>query len=158
MEILNTTAAICSIIGIIFSFTAAVQASRASKSASAAHAATLIRSLSDDLQLACTHGEQLVDYLKHSRYKEAYLRINELIWSLSELPHRRSPNLSTKNKNILLSSRYQLTTISDAFDKYDKKIKAFDTEQIIKVARKVTMNIREVLGEIRSDIEHGEPQ
>lgn len=156
METLYIIAAISSIAGMLFSIFAAIQASRASKAASAARDAALIRSLSDELQLACTRGEQLVDFLQHFRYSEAALRVDELTWSLSELPYRRSPNLSIEHKNTLLTSRQQLQTIGEAIIKNRESKDRIDYEQILTVARRVTMSLREQLGVVRSKIEHGE--
>jgi hypothetical protein len=157
IETLYITASICSVLGLFFSIFAGIQAWRASKAASAARDAVLIRSLSDELQLACTRGEQLVDFLKHSRYSEAYLRVDELTWSLSELPHRRGRHLTLNHKNTLLTARQQLMTVNEAIDKYSSAKGEIDEEQILAVARKVTMRLREILGEIRSHIENGEP-
>jgi hypothetical protein len=156
METLYIVAAISSIIGMLFSIFAAIQASRASTAASAARDAALIRSLSDDLQLACSRGEQLVDFLQHFRYSEAALRVDELTWSLSELPYRRSTHLSTAHQNMLLTSRPQLQTIGEAIIKNEERKDSIDYEQIMTVARRVTMSLRQVLGVVRSQIEHGE--
>jgi len=156
MDTIYLLAAICSIAGMLFSLFAAIQARRASKAASAARDAVLVRSLADELQLACTRGEQLVDFLQHLRYMEARLRVDELTWSLSELPYRRSPHLSTKHQNTLLTSRQQLQTIGEAIFKNEMSEDSIDKDQIINVARRVTMSLREVLGEVRSNIEHGE--
>ena len=87
MDILYILAAISSIAGMLFSAFAAILARSASKAASAARDAALVRSLADELQLACSRGEQLVDFLQHCRYSEARLRVDELTWSLSELPY-----------------------------------------------------------------------
>jgi ATP phosphoribosyltransferase regulatory subunit HisZ len=157
MNTFNTIAAVSSIVGMIFSLIAAIQAQRASKAALAARDAALVRSLSDDLDLACKHGERIVDFLRHSRYKEACTQIDELTWRLSELPYRRGPHLSIDHKNTLLTSRQQIVTINEAIDKKSKTEDEIDNEQLITVARKVTMRLREVLGDIRSNIEHGEP-
>lgn len=156
METLYIIAALCSIAGMGFSLYAAIQASRASKAASDARDAALIRSLSDELQLACTRGEQLVDFLQNLRFSEAALRIDELSWSLSELPYRRSPQLSIDHQNKLLTSRQQLQTIGEAILKNGKKKESIDYEQIMTVARRVAMSLREILGIVRSKIEHGE--
>ena len=156
METLYIIAGISSIIGLLFSFFAAIQAWRASKAASAARDAALMRSLSDDLLLACTRGEQLVDFLQHSRFNEACLRADELTWSLSELPHRRGPHLSIDHKNTMLTSRQQLMSISEALGRSKKATEQLDKEQVLTVARKITIRLREVLGDIRSNIEHGE--
>ena len=157
MDTFYISAAICSIAGMLFSVFAAIQARSASKAASAARDAALIRSLADELQLACSRGEQLVDFLQHSRYSEACLRVDELTWSLSELPYRRSPHLSTEHQNTLLTSREQMQTIGEAIVKNEVSKDSIDRDQIMTVARRVTMSLREVLGEVRSHIEHGEP-
>ena len=156
MEVLYISAAICSIVGMLFSLIAAIQARSASRAAEAARDAAQVRSLSDELQLACERGEQLVDYLQHDRYSEARLRVDELSWSLSELPFRRGPHLSIEHQNILLTSRQQLQTIVDAIENNKARNDRIDDEQIMLVARQVTMHLREVLGGVRSHIEHGE--
>ena len=156
MDSLNILAAFSSIVGLIFSMVAAIQAGRASRAASAAREAALARSLADELQLACSRGEQLVDFLQHCRYKEASLRVNELVWSISELPHRHSPDLSSQHKNTILTSRQQLLSIVEAIEKNDARGDSLDKEQIMTVARRVTMSLREILGNVRSNIEHGE--
>lgn len=155
MDTFNTFAAISSIIGMLFSLIAAIQAGRASKAASAARDAALVRSLADELLHACTYSEQLVDFLQHSRFSEARLRIDELTSSLSELPHRRSPQLSTEHQNALLTARQQLVTVSEAIIKNKAKLECIDNEQNMKVARRVSMRLRELLGDVRSQIERG---
>ena len=155
MEAFYIIAGISSIIGLFFSLFAAIQAWNASKAASAARDAALMRSLSDDLQLACTRGEQLVDFLQHSRFNEARLRVDELTWSLSELPHRRSPHLTIDHKNTMLTSRQQLVSINEVIGKYEKDLESIDKQQILAVARKVTIRLREMLGDIQSHLEHG---
>ena len=157
MDTFYILAAISSIAGMLFALFAAIQARSASKAASAARDAALVRSLADELQLACSRGEQLVDFLQHFRYSEARLRVDELTWSLSELPYRRSPHLSTEHQNMLLTSRQQLQTIGEAISKNEARKDSLDKEQIMTVARRVTMSLREVLGDVRSHIEHGEP-
>lgn len=152
---LSTITGICSIVGMLLSGLAAYQAGRASKAASAARDAAIVHSLADELQLACTRGEQLVDFLQQGRYSEASLRIDELTWSLSELPFRRSPYLQTPHQDRLLTSRLQLQTIVEAIRTSSDK---FDRKQIMTVAREVTMSLREILGVVRSHIEHGEPR
>jgi len=157
MDTLYILAAISSIAGMLFSLFAAILARSASKAASAARDAALVRSLADELQLACSRGEQLVDFLQHCRYSEACLRVDELTWSLSELPYRRSPHLSTEHQNTLLTSRQQLQTIGETIVKNGGRKDSIDKEQIMTVARRVTMSLREVLGDVRSHIEYGEP-
>ncbi len=156
MENLDTIGAVCSIIGLFVSFFAGIKAWSASTAASAARDAVLIRSLSDELLLACDRGKQLVDFLEHSRYSEASLRVHELTWNLSELPNRRSRHLSNDHRNILFTSREQLKTINEAIDRHLKQRKSIDKPQILKVARRVTMRLHELLGEIQSNIEQGE--
>jgi hypothetical protein len=110
------------------------------------------------MQLECIRAEQLMDFLLHSRYDEANLRTDELISSLSELLERRSPHLSEKYKNKLLTLRLQLMTISDATLKRYGRKNGLDKEQVMKVARIVVMDLREIFGAIRSVIDHGERQ
>lgn len=157
MDTFYILAAISSIAGMLFALFAAIQARRASKAASAARDAALVRSLADELQLACLRGEQLMDFLRHFRYSEACLRVDELTSSLSELPYRRSPHLSTKHQNTLLTSRQQLQTIGETIIKNGTRKDSIDKEQIMRVARRIAMSLREVLGDVRSHIEYGEP-
>lgn len=156
MDTLTTLAGISSILGLIVSSYAAFQARSASKAASAARDAVLVHSLANELQLACTHAEQLLDFLQHARYSEANLRVDELILSLSELPHLRSPHLTIIHQDLMLTSRQQLLSISEAILKNTPGQGYLVKEQIIMVSRRVSMNLREILGEIKSHIEQGE--
>ena len=158
MDTFNTLANFASIAGLSVSIYAAIKARSASKAASEARDAVLVHSLSDDLELTCHRADQLLDFLRHDRYGEANLRVDELASSLSEIPNRRSRYLSTQNQNILLNSRSQLETISDAIHKGSSSKQGFDRAQVLFVARRVTMNLHEVLGAVKSYIEHGELQ
>jgi hypothetical protein len=156
MHTLGIWADISSIAGVLLSLVAAIQAWRASNAASAARDAVLIRSLADDLKLACSRGEQLVDFIQNDRYREACLRVDELTWTLSELPHRHSPHLSMEHKKVLLTSRQQLQTIVEAIANNGESADRIDKAQVTTVARRVTMRLCEVLGDVRSSIEQGE--
>jgi ATP phosphoribosyltransferase regulatory subunit HisZ len=158
MDNFSTLAGLASIAGLGASIYAAIKARSASKAASEARDASLVHSLADDLDLASHRAEQLFDFLQHARYNEANLRVNELTSSLSELPHRRNQYLSTVNKNKLLTSRFQLQTISEAIHKSSASNASLDKEQVMIVARRVYMSVREVLGDVKSYIEQGELQ
>src|SRR5882724_404609 len=100
METFNVIGGVASVVGLILSGVAALQARWASKAATAARDAAIaardaaiVRTLADELQQASSRAEQLVDFLTHGRFGEAALRSDELTYSLSELPHRRSSYL-----------------------------------------------------------------
>jgi hypothetical protein len=154
METFNVIAGVASFIGLFFSATAAVQARRASKAAIAARNAAIVRTLADELQLASTRAEQLVDFLAHGRFGEAALRSDELTYSLSELPFRRSGYLQEPQVNALLTSRQQLQSISEIMSQTSPgSLATYDTVQSEAVARRVVISLREVLGQVRSGIE-----
>lgn len=155
METFNVIAGVASIVGLFLSGAAAIQARRASNAAIAARDAAIVRTLADELQLASSRAEQLVDFLTHGRFGEAALRSDELTFSLSELPHRRSGYLQVRHQNALLTSRQQLQSISELMGRVGRGslVTAFDTDQSIVVARRVVITLREVLGHVRSGIE-----
>jgi len=161
METFNVIAGVASIVGLLLSGVAAIQARQASKQAKrasqaaiAARDAAIVRTLADELQLASTRAEQLVDFLTHGRFGEAALRSDELTYSLSELPYRRSGYLEVPYKNALLTSRQQLQSISELMAKPSRgSLATPDTDRSIIIARRVVISLREVLGQVRSGIE-----
>ena len=155
MSIFNLVAGIASILGLLLSGVAAVLARRASRAAAAARDAALVRTFADELQLASARAEQLVDFLLHDRFGEAALRSDELVYSLSELPYRRSSYLTETDKNSLLTARQQLQSISDGVPRKERggSHAKTDARQSTVVARSVVISLREVLGQVRSRIE-----
>jgi hypothetical protein len=92
METFNVIAGIASIVGLLLSGIAAIQARQASKQAKraseaaiAARDAAIVRTLADELQLASARVEQLVDFLTHGRFGEAALRSDELTYKLQRV-------------------------------------------------------------------------
>lgn len=156
VDTFNIVAGIASICGLLASGLAAFLACRAKKAADGARDAARVRSLADELELACSRAEQLLDFLQHGRLSEASLRVNELTSCLSELPHRRSPFLPVNRQNVLLNSRCQLQTVGEAILTSEHRKDGLDKEQLIKVTRRVVMGLREVLGGVRSHIESGD--
>lgn len=154
MDIFKVIVDVSSIVGLLLSGVAAFQARRASKAAIAARDAAIVRTLADELQIASMRAEQLVDFLSHGRFGEAALRSDELTYSLSELPHRRSGYLQVPHKNTLLTSRQQLQSISELMAKTGREsLPTTDTDRSIIIARRVVISLREVLGHVRSEIE-----
>jgi hypothetical protein len=154
MSLLDNVAAIASIAGLAVSVYAAVQARSASRAANAARDAVIVDALADELALSCIRAEQLLDYLKHARYLEAALRVEELLSVLSELPRRRNEYLTVGMQNILLNARHQLRSVVDVTDRRDAA--TVDQAQVVEATRSVVMSLRGVLGVVRSQIALGE--
>lgn len=156
MDVFNVTAGAASILGLVFSILAFAQARRASHAATAARNAVTLRSLADELELACISAEQLVDFLAHERFTDAALRIADLTSVLSEMPRRRGEYLGEEDRNSLLTSREQLKSIADAVDPRTGMLgENTDRGRVIMVARRVVMALREVLGAVKSKLESG---
>lgn len=154
MEAFNLVAGVASILGVLLSGAAAFLAKRASKAAAEAREAAAFRSLGEELDIACTRAEQLVDFLAHDRLSEATLRAEELTSSLSELPYRRSPFLTEAHINQLLTLREQLSSIAaTALEARATATGTIDTKHLMSIARRVVMSLREILGGVRSNAE-----
>jgi ATP phosphoribosyltransferase regulatory subunit HisZ len=157
METFNLISAAASILGLIGTVLAFMQAKRAAKAAIEARDAVTFRTLADELELACVRAEQLVDFLLHDRFAEAELRIGELTSSLSEMPRRRNPYLEEDDTNGLLTSREQLQSISDVIEpQRGRPIDASKRNRTISVARRVVMSLRGISGAVKSKLELGE--
>ena len=155
MDIFNLVAGVASILGFGMSAYAAFMARRASQAAAEAREAILMRTFGDELQLTCVHAEQLVGYINGSHYPEAALRADELTFRLSELPYHRSDYLQEEQQNALLNARQQVESISSVIGVALSKSTPPDAEQILTVARRVAINLRQVLGSVRSQAERG---
>ena len=155
MDSFNFIAGMASILGLFVSAFAAFQARRASQAAAQARQAVITRTLGDELQLACVHAEQLVDYINGSRHQEAALRADELTFRLSELPYYRGDYLPEERRNAILTARQQLESISTSIAVARSKSTTPDSEQIFIVARRIAINLRQVLGSVRSQAERG---
>lgn len=133
-----------------------IHAMRASRSAAEARKAVYIRNLSEEMHLACIRAEELIDFLITARFPEAALRGGELTSTLSELPFRRSPYLAEGHRNVILTARQQLASISEAILAKNAPGQTFDSQRAIIVARQVASKLREILGIVRGRIERGE--
>ena len=156
MDTFNILAGTASILGLLFSSLAFAQARRASRAAVDARNAVTLRSLTDELELACVRAEQLVDFLAHERFTDAALRVADLTSILSEVPRRRSAHLEEGDRNSLLTSREQLRSIADVVDPRTGGLTAAtDKARVILVARRAVTTLREVLGAVKSKMESG---
>ena len=156
MEPLNVIFGVASILGLVFSALAFWQAKNASRAAREARDNAIMRTLADELEIACLRTDQLTDFLAHGRIAEAALRAQELTSSLSEIPSRRGPYLKEPQINSLLTIREQLSSIHDAIGNARKEPdRDCDIDQFIKVASRANMNLREVLGKVKSRMELG---
>jgi hypothetical protein len=158
MVTFNIVAGIASIVSLVCSVAAAILAGCASSAAQGARKAALVRSLADELELACAWAEQLVDFVRHDRLGEAALRTNELTSRLSELSPRCSKFLSRKDGDRLITFVAQLRSVDDEILRSERQRTGLDREQVLKVMQRVVPGLREVLGGIRSQIESGGTQ
>jgi hypothetical protein len=102
---------VASVVGLVFSILAFVFSKRASKAALEARNATLLRSLSEDMNGANRAAGEIVTYVGMERGDMALLRTNELMNQTSYFLARWDNRLSEEPKNNLLSAREQLRLI-----------------------------------------------
>jgi hypothetical protein len=157
MEEFNVTAGVASIFGLVFSVLAFIQARRAHTAARQARDAVTFRVVADELELACVRAEQLVDFLEHSRFDEAALRVAELTSSLSELPNRRGSYLDERHRNKLMNAREQLASVGVAVKSPNRRRSTSDADskRPAVIARQVMMTLREIVGTVKSRIDEG---
>lgn len=156
MPTFDIIAGLASIIGLLFSIGAFVQAGRASQAAKEARDGILVRTLADEFEVACTKAEQLLDFLQHDRLAEGAIRARELAGALSESLFRRSPHLSEERRDQLLNVRAQFQIIEQEIYKgmrqpFTPKRK----EDIINTGRRCLMTLRENLGTIKGELDLG---
>ena len=105
-----------SVAGLVFSILAFVFSKRASKAAQEARNATLLRSLSEEMNGANKMAGDISTYVGIGRGDMALLRTSELMNQTSYFLARWDNRLSEGSKNNLLSIREQLRFIHKGFD------------------------------------------
>jgi hypothetical protein len=108
---------VASVAGLFFSILAFVFSKRASKAAQEARNATLLRSLSEEMNGANRAAGEIVTYVGMERGDMALLRTSELMNQTSYFRARWDNRLSEVSKNNLLSVREQLRSIHGVLSK-----------------------------------------
>jgi len=110
---------IASLAGLVFSILAFIFSKRASKAALEARNATLLRSLSEDMNGANRAAGEIVTYVGMERGDMALLRTSELMNQTSYFLARWDNRLLAEPKNNLLTAREQLRLIHKVLTKGD---------------------------------------
>ena len=108
---------VASVAGLVFSILAFVFSKRASIAAREARDATLLRSLSEEMNAANRNAGEIVTYVGMGRGDMALLRTSELTNQTSYFMARWDNRLSEGSKNNLLSVREQLHFIHEVLTK-----------------------------------------
>lgn len=102
---------VASVAGLVFSILAFVFSKRASKAAREARDATLLRSLSEEMNGANRTAREIVMHVSMGRGEVALLRTSELMTQISYFMARWDNRLMEGSKNNLDSAREQLRVI-----------------------------------------------
>jgi hypothetical protein len=153
MDTFNVIADVASICSLLASIMAAFLAARASKAVAAALDAACVHSLADELHIACTRAERLLDLLQAGRVGEASRRVDDLAFSLSELHPRRRCFLPQRSQNTIRTVQWRIQTVSEAILRSKKEKHDLDIVEITLATRMAIMGLREVLGGVRSHSE-----
>jgi hypothetical protein len=149
-------AGVASVLGLVFSVAAFIQARSASLSARQARDAIITRTLADEFQLACSKMDELHRFVLHDLLPEAAYVAHELASTLSEIPYRRSPHLSIERKNELLNIRTQMQTLDEEISRLRRQpAKAKQKENFLRVCQESTSKLRENLAIIKGQLEAG---
>src|SRR5882724_7580931 len=108
---------VASVAGLFFSILAFVFSKRASKAAQEARNATLLRSLSEEMNGANRAAGEIVTYAGMERGDMALLRTSELMNQTSYFIARWDNRLSEASKNNLLAAREELRSIHGVLTK-----------------------------------------
>ncbi len=108
---------VASVAGLVFSILAFVFSKRASIAAREARNATLLRSLSEEMNGASRAAGEIVTYVGMQRGDMALLRTSELINQTSYFMARWDNKISEGSKNNILSVREQLHFIHEVLTK-----------------------------------------
>jgi hypothetical protein len=108
---------VASVAGLFFSILAFIFSKRASVAAREARDATLLRSLSEEMNGASRTAGEIVTYVGMQRGDMALLRTSELMNHTSYFMARWDNRLSEGSKNNLLSVREQLHFIHEVLTK-----------------------------------------
>ena len=159
MNWFNVIAGLASVGGLIFSYLAWRRAQKAAEAAEGARKAVTVRTLADELQMACVKADQLLDFIAHDRHPEASLWAQELASVLGEIPLRRSPYLSEERKNALLGAReYALSLNQVLASGLPTPVSSGHKHLLIWQSQKISMVLRENLGTIKGEIDTGAKQ
>lgn len=165
----NIVAGIASIVGLVFSLGALLAArraaqkaedagDRASQAAREARDAVTVRTVAEELQVACERLAQLLDLIQHDRVPEATLRAQELVTVLSEVPYRRGAHLDETRQSELLNARTQLQEIHVALASSRKTLTTDEKRTFIEICLSVDESLRKNLGIIKGEIDRGAKQ
>ncbi len=156
MIIFELVSGLASILGLVFSLLAFVQARRASRAAREARDGILVRTLVDEIELACAKLDQLLDLLLHDRIAEAGMIAHELTSALSEIPFRKSPYLDETRKNDLLNLRTQLQIIQQEISASRGQAMAAKKKQnLVRICQAGSVTLREILGTMKKQLDLG---
>lgn len=159
MNEFSIVAGVASILGLLFSLGALIQAGRASAAAKEARDHIVIRTLADEFEHACIRLEQLLDFIEHDRLAEAAIRANELVSALSEIPYRRSPYLSENHRNELLNARTQVQIVGQVLSTNRNQPLSVERKQrLVQACQRGAMTLRENLGTIKGQLDSGAKQ
>lgn len=154
MLVFDIVAGLASVVGLVFSVLAFVEARSASKAARQARDAILSRTVTEEVELACIKGDQLLDLLEHDRFLEASLRARDLTSALSEIPYRRSSLLGETWSNELLTQREQFQIIEQATSGA-KSVGPRDRARIVRACTDSLVTLRGILGRIKHKLDVG---
>ncbi len=156
MTTFELVAGLASIVGLVFSFLAFVQAKRASRAAREARDGILVRTLVDEIELACARLDQLLDLLQHDRIAEAGMIAHGLTSALSEIPFRKSPYLDENRKNDLLNLRAQLQIIEQEISaSRGQPMAAKKKQTLVRICQAGSSTLREILGTMKKQLDLG---
>lgn len=159
MTSFDVIAGIASILGLVASIGAWLQAKSASTAAEEARDAIVLRTLADEFELACVKIDQLLDFILHDRLPEAAIRAQELTSALSEIPYRHGSYLSDERINELLNAREQARIISEEIAPERKKSPVGAQKRLlVDLCQKISMTLRKNLGTIKGEIDSGANQ
>jgi len=130
-----------SMFGFVFSLLAWIRAGRASKAAMQARDAITVRTLADEIQLACERMDQLLNLIANDHIAEAALRANDLASTLSEIPYRRSPYLSEAGKNELVNVHTQLQTIGLLSTNLGQPLEGVEKRRIFEICQRCSATL-----------------
>jgi hypothetical protein len=156
MHVFDLIAGVASILGLGFSVGAMVQATRASTAAREARDGILLRTVADELDLACAKMDQLLDFLIHDRFSEAAMRLHELTGALSEIPFRRWKYLTEERRNDLLNARTQLQIVEQEIHKgTSQQLTEKRKGNMVDTCRRCSVTLRENLGTMKAEVDRG---
>jgi len=156
MSVFSLIAGVASIAGLYFSIRAFLAAKAASEAAREAQRGILTRTVAEELELACNNAVQLLDLIENDRLAEAALRARDLTSALSEIPHRRSPYLDGKQSNEVLSQRAQFQIIQEVLSGHKSQpIAPNQRQSLLKVCRRSSNTLREILGKVKQTLDVG---